>query len=127
MVIIEDNEIPLEKVVFEVLPAFRKEEGITMDMIYSSLSVYTVADLEQHLRASLLQLESYQSIHMPKELKENRSFRLSVEKVESGPPLSESQQWIPSDLNYNWINLTPLKSEHMDIFRVRIRDIHTHQ
>jgi hypothetical protein len=111
--VIEDD-IPIEKFVFEALPSFRKEDGITMDMILDSLSVYTLADLEQHLKAALLQLISYPSIN---ELKENRTFHLSIETAQEGgsPPELE---WVPANLDYSWQKMTPLKSQHMDIFRV---------
>lgn len=119
LIIIEDYNTPIEKLVFETLPSFRKDEGITLDMILDSISVYTLADLEQQLRASLLQLQSYQSVHIPTELKENRSFRLSIERLTNGQPAENDMQWIPSELQYNWKNMTSLKSQHMDIYRVK--------
>lgn len=87
-----------------------------------SESILTLADLEQHLRACLIKINTCK----PRRTKpEEITFTLSIEKNGDGYPeksakVNESIDWMPAEITYNWKQITPLKSVPMDLFRVRI-------
>lgn len=119
----EDADIPVEKFVLEIRSMLQNVSGIPLDVILESESTCTLADLEQYLRACLIKLNSY---NFKKVNTENKTFALSIEKMEGGLPQQPKENvdnyidWIPADTHYNWKAIKPLKSVELDLLRVNI-------
>lgn len=119
----EDAGIPVEKFVLEIRSILQNVSGIPLDVILESESTCTLADLEQYLRACLIKLDSY---NFKKLITENKTFALSIEKMEGGLPQQPKENvdnyidWIPADTHYNWKVIKPLKSVELDLLRVNI-------
>lgn len=119
MTLIENRE-PVEKFVFEINSYLRDADvQLPDDLIMESESIYTLADLEQHFRACLIKINACEP--RPNTANIERTFSLSIEKIEEGYPKKNKEEdidWIPADITYNWKNIVPLKSVPMDLFRV---------
>jgi hypothetical protein len=123
LTVLEDTDIPVEKFVLEIRSILQSVSGIPSDVILESESTCTLADLQQYLRACLIKLNSYR---FNKLNTENRTFSLSIEKIEGGLPKQSKENvdnyidWIPADTHYNWKAIKPLKSVELDLLRVSI-------
>lgn len=86
---------------------------IPLDLMLESASISTLADLEQHLRACLIKINTCKPRAKPRDI----SFTLSIEKNGDGYPVN-GLDWIPAEISFNWKQIVPLKSVPMDLFRV---------
>ncbi|KAI9346370.1 hypothetical protein BD770DRAFT_181154 [Pilaira anomala] len=88
-----EQDDPVEKFVFEI------------KCLEAEL---TIEDIEQYLRACLIKLNQ---IAPSEDNKQKKSFKLSMEKKESGLPELTEQDWIPAVETTNpWQQILPLKS-----------------
>ncbi|KAI7894566.1 uncharacterized protein EV154DRAFT_80832 [Mucor mucedo] len=113
LTIIENKE-SVEKFVFE-MNSYLKSTEIPLDLMLETESVLTLADLEQHLRACLIKVNTCKPRVKPKEI----TFNLSIEKNSDGYPNSNqnSIEWMPAEISFHWKQIVPLKSVPMDLFR----------
>lgn len=92
MTVLEQDN-PIEKFVFEI------------KCLEAEL---TIEDIEQYLRACLIKINQ---IAPSEDNKHKKSFKLSMEKKESGLPELTEQDWIPAIETTNpWQHILPLKS-----------------
>ncbi|KAL9546378.1 hypothetical protein MBANPS3_006695 [Mucor bainieri] len=121
----EDADRPLEKFVLEIRSLLH-DANIPADAILQSESSFTLADLEQHLRACLIKLNTYQfeNKHTTSTPETTRTFSLSIEKIQGGHPRQHlknsneiSMDWVPAETNYKWKSIKPLKSVELDLIR----------
>lgn len=126
LTVMEDVDRPVEKFVLEIRSLLH-DANIPADAILQSESSFTLADLEQYLRACLIKLNTYQfSNKHSTTLSDTRTFSLSIEKIQGGHPHQQLKQskdrsmdWVPAETKYNWKNIKPLKSVELDLIRVR--------
>ncbi|KAI8373740.1 DNA-binding protein [Blakeslea trispora] len=113
-VISEVDQSPIKKFVFGIRSLINSID-IPLELLHESESVYSLVDLEQHLRACLVKLHSVSIDSREDDL----TFFLSMEIVQNGSLSSEQQMdWIPApDTDTVWGHILPLKSHNMDLFR----------
>jgi len=126
---LEEANKPVQKFVLEIRSLLH-DASIPADAILQSESSFTLADLEQHLRACLIKLNTYQQFSNNKQQQATtadttRTFSLSVEKMLNGHPhqqlkhnSSSNMDWVPAETHYNWKTIKPLKSVELDLIRV---------
>ncbi|OBZ82130.1 Mitotic spindle assembly checkpoint protein MAD2B [Choanephora cucurbitarum] len=114
-VIAEENQAPIKKFVFSIHSLINSID-IPLDLLHESESVYSLADLKQHLRACLVRLHSVTIDDQESDM----TFYLSMETKQSDNfPCKQQEDWIPApNTDVTWGQIVPLKSLHMDIFRV---------
>ncbi|KAI8644287.1 DNA-binding protein [Parasitella parasitica] len=116
LTVLQDTDMPTEKFVLEIRSLLHKVD-IPADVILESGSTFTLADLEQQLRACLVKLITYQSKKLDNQ---DKTFSLSVEKIEGGLPQQSQDNdtavdWIPADTHHHWKTIKPLKSVELDL------------
>lgn len=100
--------------------SYLKNAEIPLDLMLETESVLTLADLEQHLRACLIKINTCKPRVKPKEI----TFCLSIEKNSDGYPVDTNQnsiEWVPAEISFHWKHIVPLKSVPMDLFRVSFK------
>lgn len=102
-----DKQETIEKFVFEI-NSYKLNS-------YKSESSCTLNDIEYHLRACLLKLNSIHLIHPPSE---NYTFSLSIETLQGEYPSTTDTNWIPTDVHEGYKHILPIKSMTLDLFRV---------
>ncbi|CEP19692.1 hypothetical protein [Parasitella parasitica] len=117
LTVLQDADTPTEKFVLEIRSLLHSVD-IPVDVILESGSTFTLADLEQHLRACLLKMVTYQPSN--KLDTEDRTFFLSVEKIHGGLPQQVKDNgvaidWIPAETRCHWKTIKPLKSVELDL------------
>ncbi|KAI9481219.1 MAG: DNA-binding protein [Benjaminiella poitrasii] len=116
----DDSKTILEKFVFEIHSAALRQSSLPISSILESESIYSIADLEQHLRACLIKINTYESLAKKKN---GNTFSLSIETFDQGYPdldnREEDIEWLPveSEQEQNWKHLVPLKTVSVDLFR----------
>ncbi|CAO3654883.1 unnamed protein product [Mucor fragilis] len=124
LTVMEDANTPVEKFVLEIRSLLH-DANIPADAILQSESSFTLADLEQHLRACLIKLNTYpQFPNKQTTVDTTRTFSLSIEKMQNGHPHQQLQNnnssrmdWVPAETHYNWKTIKPLKSVELDLIR----------
>ncbi|KAI8047967.1 DNA-binding protein [Gilbertella persicaria] len=113
LTVLKDDNVAEEKFVFEINSILNTVD-IPLEILQESESIYTMGDLEQHLRACLIKLGSV----VQESTDNDRRFALSIETVQDGYPQQGTIDWIPAGENHHpWAKLIPLKSAPMDLFR----------
>ncbi|KAK4515216.1 oxidation resistance protein 1 [Mucor velutinosus] len=121
LTVMEDADRPLEKFVLEIRSLLHNT-NIPADTVLQSESSFTLADLEQYLRACLIKLNTYQFPNK-QTTSDTRTFILSIEKIQGGYPHQQlksndgSMDWVPAETSYRWKNIKPLKSVELDLIR----------
>lgn len=125
LTVMENADMPVEKFVLEIRSLLH-DTNIPVEDILQSESSFTLADLEQHLRACLIKLNTYQFPNKP--TSENKTFSLSIEKMEGGHPHQQVKNsnglmdWVPAETQYRWKSIKPLKSVELDLIRVSVHE-----
>ncbi|EPB83970.1 hypothetical protein HMPREF1544_09241 [Mucor circinelloides 1006PhL] len=120
LTVMENADMPVEKFVLEIRSLLH-DTNIPVNDILQSESSFTLADLEQHLRACLIKLNTYQFPNKP--ASENKTFSLSIEKMQGGHPHQQVKNsnglmdWVPAETQYRWKSIKPLKSVELDLIR----------